>query len=261
MGRDRKKGGDGEKGAPAWMCTFADLMSLLLCFFVLLLSFSTIQEEDFKEAMMSLKGALGVLPKNVSVIAPQKPAKRRQRSAEEIARKIKRRMQMRDKQNDVKVEFDQQGGVKIILANKILFDTARAELKGEAGDVLTDLASVLADFPQAFFEVRGHTDDRALRSSAKFRDNHDLSWGRADSVARFLAGTGKMDLDHLQITGCGPGEPIATNDTPEGRQANRRVEIHVRGLSEPDTIEQLEQSIGTVEGLTSAPTPTRTVER
>lgn len=246
MARDNKKSADAEEGAPAWMCTFADLMSLLLCFFVLLLSFSTMSEEKFERAMASLHGAFSIFPKNTSIMNPMpKVTRRTQRSVEKAARRLQRRMQMRDKQNDVRVEFDKQGGLKIVLANKVLFDTAMANLKQDAFGVLSDLADVLGDFPTAKYEVRGHSDSRPLRGHAKYRDNHDLSWARADSVARFIAGTGSMALDNLEITGCGPGQPIALNDTPEGMQANRRVEIHVRGLTDDTEIGKLQEELDT----------------
>jgi len=243
VAREKRKG-DEEAGAPAWMTTFADLMSLLLCFFVLLLSFSTISEEEFNQAMMSLQGAFGVLPRNSDIFnLMPKPPRPTQRTIEEVARRLRRKLQIRDKQNDVKVEYTEQGGLKVVLANQILFDTASADLKPDALPVLDDVAEVLAGLEGAFFEVRGHTDSRPLRGSARFRDNHDLSWARADAVARFLSGPGKLDFSKVEITGCGAGQPVAPNDTPEGMQANRRVEVHVRGVQDEDRWMQLQQDI------------------
>ncbi|HQE77107.1 MAG TPA: flagellar motor protein MotB, partial [Candidatus Hydrogenedentes bacterium] len=66
----RKRGGEEPSGAPGWMVTYGDMMSLLLCFFVLLLSFSSVSEKKYSQAVQSLKGALGVLPRNLSVIQP-----------------------------------------------------------------------------------------------------------------------------------------------------------------------------------------------
>ncbi|MEA3365616.1 MAG: flagellar motor protein MotB, partial [Candidatus Hydrogenedentes bacterium] len=127
----RKKENVEAHGAPAWMVTYGDMMSLLLCFFVLLLSFSSISEKKYNKAIQSLKGALGVLPKNMSVIQPmpvEQLQSRRTRAIERAARMIRERLLINNKAKDVKVEFDEEGGLKINLPSQILFDTAKAKL-------------------------------------------------------------------------------------------------------------------------------------
>ncbi|MCL4218458.1 MAG: hypothetical protein KJ052_15835, partial [Candidatus Hydrogenedentes bacterium] len=91
----RRKNEEQMGGAPAWMVTYGDLMSLLLTFFVLLLSFSTIQEEDFNKAMMSFQGALGIFDKSPMVVEPTIIPRPQMSSAtiERLAREVKRRLQ------------------------------------------------------------------------------------------------------------------------------------------------------------------------
>ena len=237
MAQRKKKssGGDDIGGAPGWMVTYGDLMSLLLTFFVLLLSFSTINEEEFKEALRSFQGMWSVLPANLSIIAPEKPnqAKRRTpRAVEQVARKLMEKMQVEGMENAVNVELDKEkGGLTITLPNRILFEPGEADLRPEAFPVLANVAEVLQDVPGALIDVRGHTDNSPLQIASRFADNWELSFFRAKAVTAFLEdeNRGGIASSRLEVTGCGSGKPRETNDTPEGRQANRRVELSVQG--------------------------------
>jgi chemotaxis protein MotB len=243
MGRNRdRKQGPGEQGAPGWIVTYGDMMSLLLTFFILLLSFSTISEEDFNKAMSSLQGALGVLPKNVSIIDMNmsSPHKRR-KELEEAARKLAEQIQILGQEKQVKIEYDATGGIKISLPDAILYDAGSATLRPEAAPVLQDVAEVLAQLPDTFIEVKGHTDGRPLSDSIRFRDNYELSYFRADAVARQLINLGRIPIEQFEIVACGPGQPQASNNTEDGRRANRRVEIFVRGLVDKSKIDPLRE--------------------
>lgn len=238
MARQRKKS-EFKIEVPGWIVTYGDMMSLLLCFFVLLLSFSTISEEAFNQALSSLQNALGVLEMNQSIVNPM--PRRTQESpedVEEVARKFQENMQVLDKDSDVKVRFDEEGGLKISLPNDILFQGSNATLRPEAYPVLNGLAEVLKDVPNAFIEVRGHTDGRPVSAGGLYRDNYELSYKRAETVWQRLTQVGGLPSDQFEIVACGPSQPIATNDTPEGRQANRRVDIFVRGAFNRDKIEE-----------------------
>lgn len=236
-----------------WVVTYGDLMSLLMTFFVLLLSFSVMQEEEiFLEAMNSFRGSVSVLPKELTVvsISKQTPTKQRpHKTTESLARRIRRRLQVTGQQN-VQVSFEQGGDLKISFPNEVLFDSAQAVLKTEAGPVLDEMAQVLAELPTAVFELRGHTDDRPLLSSTQFRDNFDLGYARADAVMRYLSNSGRLPLGRFQAGSRGDGEPIATNETEEGRATNRRVELFVRGLLTPEEIAEFERGTGS---LTNTP--------
>lgn len=225
------------------MVTFGDLMSLLLTFFVLLLSFSTITDEEiFREAIMSFRGSVGIMPRELTTVqvAPL-PSKysRPSRSSEDLARRLRRQLQILGKETDVKLEFDGQNGVKLTLPSKILFGSAEAAVKPEAYPILNDLSEIFAEFPDAVFEVRGYTDDRPLANHPRFRDNYDLSFGRADSVARYMQRESRIPLERFEIIARGAGDPLAPNTTEEGRQANRRVEVHVRGLPSDESYEAI----------------------
>lgn len=233
------------------MVTYGDLMSLLLTFFVLLLSFSTISEEDFQEALLSLQGALGVLPDQLTYVQvnPQpRPTRPSHKSIEELARKMRRKLQVMGKLEEVKVEFDQEGGLNIRLPSEILFESGQPELRQEAYGVLDDMAVLFNEMPEAIFEVRGHTDNRPVSGQGEFRDNHALSVARADIVARYLSQEGGIDLNRFEITGSGAGQPIAPNSTVEGREANRRVEISVRGMFSDTAADDIRERLNSMAG-------------
>jgi chemotaxis protein MotB len=239
-----------EEGAPGWIVTFSDLMSLLLTFFILLLSFSTISEEEFNEAMMSLHGALGVMPRMTSVIsvAPKRP-RRPSEEQETTARRMQRNMQIQGKKDDVKISYDALGGIKINLPAEMLFGPGGVTLLPEAAPVLRDLAEIIGEMPETFVEVRGHTDSQNLSSSSLYNDNAALSFGRADTVADTLALYGRIPEEQFERVACGPSQPVASNDTAQGRAANRRVEIFVRGLVDKAKIEMLQSGFESLDDL------------
>ena len=237
------------------MVTYGDLMSLLLTFFVLLLSFSVVSEDDFNAAAYSLQHALGVLPNNISLIPMDHlPKTRVTPRIERLARMMRERLQVMGRDEDIKIEYDKQGGLKISLPSEILFESASADLAPAAYDVLGLVAQVLAGVPEAFIEVRGHTDSRPLTTTTRYRDNYDLSFARADTVGRHVHAVGDIPLERFEIIACGSGQPIASNTTPEGRQQNRRVEVYVRGEFTDEELREMRNQLGPT-GAPPAPTP------
>ena len=243
MGRREKKGSD-EPTVPGWVVTYGDMMSLLLTFFVLLVSFSTVSEEDFKNAMMSLQGALGVADSYTPILFPYaKPARDKERAAsdaEAFARRLKRTLQITGRAYQIQIDYDATGGVKVSLPDAVLFDPASAELKASAAPILLEISKLLTDLPATFIEVRGHTDTSPLTLSPRYRDNHELSYWRADAVARRLVSQGGVQLSQIEIVACGDGQPLAPNDTDAGRAANRRVDIYIRGLVDRQRINDID---------------------
>lgn len=231
-----------------WVVTYGDMMSLLLCFFVLLLSFSTISEEAFKEALLSLQGALGVMPTHSSVVATfPRTMRQRKEEIEQAARRLQRQLLVQGKEQQVKIEMDAQGGIKINMPSAILFDAGSATLRADAFPVLRSVAQILGQLPDTFIEVRGHSDSQPIRETVRFRDNYDLSYARADAVARQLLIAGELPIEQFEIISCGSSQPLATNATEEGRNANRRVEVYVRGLIDKRKMEAIQGDFDALE--------------
>jgi chemotaxis protein MotB len=117
------------------------------------------------------------------------------------------------------------GRMMLVLSNDVLFDSGRVELKQAGRDALAEIAAVLATIPDRHFQVAGHTDTVPI-NTARFPSNWELSTGRAVEVTRFLIGKG-VAPGELSAAGYGEFDPVASNDTTEGKARNRRIEITV----------------------------------
>jgi chemotaxis protein MotB len=120
-----------------------------------------------------------------------------------------------------------KGKLTVNLVDKILFDSGRAEVKEDGRKVLDKVGSVLNGVADKNIRIEGHTDNKPIAGElrSKYDTNWELSTARATAVARYLQDHAKVDPSRLVAAGFGEYHPIATNDTPEGRAQNRRIEI------------------------------------
>lgn len=221
------------KGAPAYMTTYGDMMTLLLCFFVLLLSYSTFEITKFKAAAASLRGALSVLPFQTKVmptpIEMVRPTKgeKKERSRKRTRAISKLRKVIREQHlGDIIKISESENGVHITIGDPALFDSSKAEIKSEILPILNQIIEVI-NTGQELIRVEGHTDNVPI-NTIQHRNNWELSIGRALSVIRYIQSRqGSFDPKRLRPVGCGEFHPVAPNDTPEGRALNRRVEIFI----------------------------------
>jgi len=109
------------------------------------------------------------------------------------------------------------------LGDKILFDPGKTDLKPEGKEALTQVTAVLKELQNRNFQIAGHTDNAPMKS-AKFRSNWDLSTARAVEVLNYMIGAG-MEPKRVSAAGYADTSPVATNDTPENKAKNRRIEI------------------------------------
>ncbi len=215
-----------EAGAPKWMTTFSDLMSLLMCFFVLLLSFSEMDVARFKEVAGSLRDAFGVqreevvfqIPKGIDVVSTEFPAKF---TVEELLERIKAAVKLELIKGEIQIESLKD---RVILRFKddLLFPKGSAELTPRAKQVLLKVGEVLELFDGEIL-VAGHTDNTPIRG--RYRSNWELSAARAVSVVEFLLEHKFVFPRQIAAVGYGPSRPLYPNDTEAHRAANRRVEI------------------------------------
>jgi len=223
-----------EEGAPAWVVTFGDLMSLLLCFFVLMLSFSEMDRNKYRIVSGSLRNAFGMQRKKPVFDSPkgQKMIAREfdqaiilikvQDVADPILNELKDEFQEFKGFVDVSVEEDQ---VTIRMLGEATFDTGEAKLKQKFVPLLLKIGEILSKTNGEII-IAGHTDNVPL-SGGPFKSNLGLSMARAGAVAEFLLKSTAIDPKRLSTMGFGEYRPLASNDTEEGRQKNRRVEIIV----------------------------------
>lgn len=115
--------------------------------------------------------------------------------------------------------------VKVVLVNKLLFESGSAKLGDEGQALLSKLTGLIKGDRYAHIRVHGHTDDRPLKSTSWYATNWELSAARATAVVRFLQETLGVKPERISATGFGQYRPIAANDSDEGRRQNRRIEI------------------------------------
>ena len=129
-------------------------------------------------------------------------------------------------QKDIKLE-EIEGKLKVTFVDKILFDSGSVMIKPKGQEVILKLADSFRDNKDQNIGVEGHTDDVQIGAALldRFPTNWELSAARATAVVRFLQEKGYIAPERLTASGFGFYRPVATNETPEGREQNRRIEI------------------------------------
>jgi chemotaxis protein MotB len=133
-----------------------------------------------------------------------------------------------------RIEIDQlREGLRLNLSQEVLFASGSARLNEQGRGVIGKVAERLATAPQRI-EIQGHTDDVAIRGplARRYPSNWDLAGARAASVVRLLAERG-VPPHRMSAVSFGPFQPVAPNDTPEGRARNRRIEIRLLAADRP----------------------------
>jgi chemotaxis protein MotB len=225
------------EGLPGWLATFGDLMSLLLTFFVLLLSFATMEVVEFQQAMGALQGALGVLsgePQLSLPIRQSMPKSEGNLQQAEVLTKAGQELETAIEeaglQGDVKLE-ETTTGLVIRIADKLFFTTADTELKESAKSFLDKLGSVLKPLSNPI-NVQGHTDNRPI-NTLQYASNWELSGMRALQVARYFMDRSGIAPDRISFTGYSEYRWIVPNNSEQNMAKNRRVEIHILYNKEP----------------------------
>jgi len=234
--------GSPDKGAPKWMVTFGDLMSLLLCFFVLLLSFSEIDRQKYKEVAGSLAQAFGVqrktpaneAPKGVDMVARDfnqdlVPQFEREefiptQASDTRGEQLKKELEAHLKGLEDQVEVEAVGDRTIIrLMGGSSFDSGEVEIRAALIPMLLEVGTRLRSAPGNII-VAGHTDNVPVRKGP-YSTNLKLSIARAAEVAQFLIDRTQIDPSRISTMGFGMYRPLQSNESAEGRAKNRRVEI------------------------------------
>lgn len=221
----KKKSKPKQSGAPAWMATYGDMVTLLLCFFVLMLSYANMDEMKFGAAAVSLQGALGVIGSSGSSTPTSHSINNStgQNNVFDRLNQLQDAIVELEMEDVIEVEFN-QNGTTLRLDDQILFSSGKANLKPAALEVFKTLTEILKSKTNDIL-VSGHTDNIPINND-DFQSNWDLSVARALSVVKALIELG-ISENALGAVGYGEFRPIESNDTVEGRQKNRRVEFLV----------------------------------
>ncbi len=224
---------DDAPSSPAWMATFADMMTLLMCFFILILSFSSMELDKFKMAMGSLQGALGTLGVQKKLLPDQSWFSPNTQNTDQIKENSildhieKMREQIKKEGLEDKISIEEEGGeVYIQMKDDMMFQSGKAELKPTYFNLLSLIAKTfLADAKQ--IRVEGHTDNIPIQTK-EYQSNWELSIQRALNVVRYFVNHENIHPAKLIIAGYGEHKPIAANDSPSNRAKNRRVLLNVK---------------------------------
>lgn len=258
-------------GAPGWLATFADLMALLMCFFVLLLSFSEIDLQKYKQVAGSMKFAFGVqkeikvddIPKGTSVIAQEFSPGRPDPTAMKVMQQkttdatkdnldfvdatIKKEVQDLAEMLEEALKNEIEEGlleilvgdteVKVRIREKDSFPSGSAKLHKSFYPILDRIVGILDDTDGRII-VAGHSDDIPI-STRYYPSNWVLSSARAASVVHYLAKVKLADPTRVEIRAYADTQPIVPNTSSENRAKNRRVEIIVSygGQMNPVSVE------------------------
>jgi chemotaxis protein MotB len=245
----RRKYDEQHENHERWLVSYADLVTLLFAFFVVMYAISSVNEGKYKVFSASLGSAFGGPGAQVNGADPQSlldvPSPLLRRQNETLLRE---RAQMKLLAQDLlrtlaplvregKVRVTQTSrGVSVDINASVLFDPGEAVLTDESRTALASIAEVLKNDAHAI-QVEGHTDNTPI-STAMFPSNWELSAVRASAVVRLFAEVG-VPAARLTALGVAANEPVATNQSPEGRARNRRVTVTIlSGL--PDVATELQ---------------------
>ncbi|MEM8713392.1 MAG: OmpA family protein [Planctomycetota bacterium] len=236
-----KEVNDGVDGAPPWITTFVDMVSLLVTFFILLYTFSSIREFDTFTYPKNIISTSGVFKGDASdtMVAPQDDLmlamdlargsrKRHTRPVNELRENME---EMGQKLTDEHIPVDLRGstdGMRLRFPQKAGFRPGDARVNASLRKALSELADTISFYP-VMVVVEGHTDD-AFTPSPSYPDAQALSVARAQAAAEALIREG-LDPSLIMLEGYGPDRPFVDAVTARERSANRRVEVRLVSMS------------------------------
>lgn len=214
-------------GALRWLLTYADMITLLLAFFIILYASSQVDGKKYAELASSIRTAFGAP-------LPPRPIVRVGGGGDKLlpipdvvgvlVQKLTGLLEKEIKEGAVDIQKTEKG-IVLRFREAVFFGLGRASLSGEAKDILDKMTPPLLDVPNAI-EVEGHTDNLPIRSPI-FPSNWELSVGRATAVIRYLVEIHRFPPSRLAARGMADNRPLVPNDGTRGNPRNRRVELHI----------------------------------
>ncbi|MEB3222745.1 MAG: flagellar motor protein MotB [Candidatus Sericytochromatia bacterium] len=223
-GDDGLQGGGETAGRERWLVTYADLITLLLVFFIILYAMSSrIEGEKFQQLATSLATSIKkATPKVSDKRAYQRDDSKQTRRFKATADAVLESLVRTDPKSDVKVDIDERGMV-VSLIDTSFFEPGSAVIKPAGQRVLQKIAANFKGMKNDF-RVEGHTDSIPIRTP-RFPSNWELSAARATAVTRFLIQQAHVSSTRVSVAAFAEHHPVASNGTAEGRKRNRRVDI------------------------------------
>ncbi len=214
-----------------WMVTFSDMVTLLLTFFVLMLSMANMDQVKFNKASDSLAGAFGVLASSRRTEAAPPRIVSYAPIDDDFSSRVYRRI--KTKLNELKLNkkielVKDRGAVVLRVDEAVLFASGSSRLDPSADPILRKVAELVRPLPLNM-KIEGHTDNRGSEMS-----NWELSVNRAVAVLRFFAAQQLIPLNRMSATGYGSQKPLFPNNSDRERALNRRVEFVLESQGDPN---------------------------
>ncbi|OAT80367.1 OmpA/MotB family protein [Desulfotomaculum copahuensis] len=217
-----------------WLITYADMITLLLIFFIVMYTLSQVDIKKFQNLAESLSKAMGgggvilqnmgpsVVPgiSGTEIQTPQNMAD--QKEMENIRRELERQIQQSGLTAKISATSEERG-IVLSFQDNVLFQLGSAELTPQAGRILAKVAPIIAQTPN-YIRVEGHTDNLPIHTP-QYPTNWELSTARATAVVEDLINNAHFPPQRLSAVGYGEYRPVAPNDSEADRQKNRRVDI------------------------------------
>ena len=214
------------EGSPRWLLTYADMITLLLAFFVVMYAVSRLDAQKYEAMTIAIRAAFRGGP---PILLPAQHEKSPQPAAPAdpippLLRHVSAAL-AEDLQAD-RIQIDPAADAVVLrFPDTILFDRGSAEMRNEAQLILSRVGSLIRTLPNAI-EAEGHSDILPIQSG-QFPSNWELSVARATAVVRYLVETQGVSPLRLAARGLGEHKPLFPNDPVHGEPRNRRVEIRI----------------------------------
>ncbi|MEN6370662.1 MAG: OmpA family protein [Armatimonadota bacterium] len=229
--RRRLSANDGKHSATdtsssRWLLTYADMITLLMTFFIMLYSMSILNMDSFKEVAISIRSGFGGLAKNSmpssnqnkkNAVTPGVP--------KDVIEKLQKFVQKEHLEKSVRFRIDERGLVVSLVTDKVLFARGQADLSDSSKKIIGGIAAVLKQVPNQV-RVEGHTCNLPILSD-KYPSNWELSTARATVVIRYMIEACKIPSDRLSAAGYADSKPLVPNINEKNRALNRRVDLVV----------------------------------
>lgn len=211
------KRGESETPRTKWLTTFNDMITLLLVFFVLLFTMSTVDVKRLYKVSHSLRSGLSVLEEGKKTEIQVNKYEQK---------KIVQSIKKLQSEPGVDSKYTKQE-IYIYINDHILFKSGSARIAPEGFPVLDKVVEEFIFKLPGSVRIEGHTDNVPIRYSRRYPSNWELSIARAVNVVKYFVEQANVPPERLSAVGYGESKPLFPNDTPENRSKNRRVEIVV----------------------------------
>jgi len=229
MGQDL----EGEEQTSEWLMTFADLVTLLLVFFILLFSMSVIDQKRFTDSFLTVRQVFGGKDKDLltttvrhddaAIMDSVRLQKQLIESQRKVFSDVRTFMNQKGVEGMVGAVFD-EGIITLRVPSGVMFGKGEVELTPQGEALLMNLRDFFLKNKTQTINIKGYTDDTMPTAGSRFKDNWEISALRAVNTLRFFLRSG-IEANRLTATGLGDLDPLLPNTSEENRAKNRRVEF------------------------------------